>query len=99
MEIWDALRVWYYKVDGKLHLRMSFNFCEGEQYYKYSGWKRIFSEYVLYDAPLSKVSMNRIHEILKDLIKTWYESHLKRDRDIILNYVKNNFEKGETITK
>ena len=45
----DSLKAWYYVIDGETHLRLVFEFCEGEHYYKYSGWKRIFAEHVLYD--------------------------------------------------
>src|SRR2546429_52391 len=38
----DALKVNYIEVDGKVHLRVTFEYCEGEHYYKYSGWKRIW---------------------------------------------------------
>ncbi len=95
----DSLKVNYYTVDETLHMRMVFEYCEGEHYYKYAGWKRIFSQYVLYDAPLDKVKMEEVHRILAGVIKAWYESHLKKDREIILNYIKKNFEKGESFTQ
>ncbi|RLF49055.1 MAG: hypothetical protein DRN20_03065 [Thermoplasmata archaeon] len=95
----DSIKVRHYYVDKVPHLRMVFEFCEGEHYYKYSGWKRIFVQYILYDSPLNKVSVKRIHEILADIIKVWYESHLRRNRDMLLKYIKDNFEKGETFTQ
>ncbi len=97
--IGDSIKVRYYNVDKVPHLRMVFEFCEGEHYYKYSGWKRIFGQHILYDAPLEKVSIKKIHDILGNLIRVWYESHLRRNRDIIIKYVKENFEKGETFTQ
>ena len=78
---------------------MVFEFCEGEHYYKYSGWKRIFGQYVLYDEYLDKVSLKRIHEVLADVVKVWYESHLRRNRDLILNHIKDNYERGESFTQ
>jgi hypothetical protein len=39
----DSLKVWYYSVDSQTHLRVVFEYCEGEHYYKYAGWKRIGS--------------------------------------------------------
>jgi hypothetical protein len=36
----DSLKVWYYSVDTIPHIRMVFEYCEGEHYYKYAGWKR-----------------------------------------------------------
>ena len=50
----DALKAWYYSIDSQVHLRIVFEFCEGEHYYKYAGWKRIFSQYVLIDVPVAK---------------------------------------------
>jgi len=95
----DSLKVWYYAVDHDVHLRMVFEYCEGEHYYKYAGWKRIFSQYVLYDAKTDKVDIKKLHDILTDVIKTWYESHLRRERDIMLKHVKEKYTKGETFTQ
>lgn len=95
----DSIKSWYYAVDNKVHLRMVFEYCEGEHYYKYAGWKRIFSQFVLYDAALEKVDLKKIHDVLSDIIKTWYESHLRRERDIILGHLKENYKKGETFTQ
>ncbi|MDH4123341.1 MAG: hypothetical protein OEV21_04600 [Thermoplasmata archaeon] len=95
----DSLKVWYYAVDTKIHIRMVFEYCEGEHYYKYAGWKRIFSQYVLYDAAADNVNMQKLHDILSDVVKTWYESHLRRERDIILKHLKDKYQKGETFTQ
>ncbi len=95
----DSLKVRYYNIDKKTHLRIVFEFCEGEHYYKYSGWKRIFGQHIIYDSPLDKVSLKKIHEQMAALIKVWYESHLRRNRDLIIKYLRDNFEKGETFTQ
>ncbi|MCD6461695.1 MAG: hypothetical protein J7L61_03025 [Thermoplasmata archaeon] len=95
----DSIKVRYYNKGDKVALRMVFEFCEGEHYYKYSGWKRIFGQYVLYDEYLDKVSLKRIHEVLADVVKVWYESHLRRNRDLILNHIKDNYERGESFTQ
>jgi len=95
----DSIKVWYYAVDSKVHLRTVFEHCEGEHYYKYAGWKRIFSQYVLYDSLIDKVDMNKLHEVLADIIKIWYESHLRRERDILLKHIKDAYPKGETFTQ
>ena len=92
----DTLRFRYYKKDDKMHVRMSFIYCEGEHYYKYTGWKRIFSEYIAYDTTLKQMNMDNLHTILADVIRAWYESHLRRDRDVILKHLGDNYEKGET---
>jgi len=95
----DSIKVWYYAVDNKVHVRMVFEFCEGEHYYKYAGWKRIFSQYVLFDSPADAVNMQKLHDVLADIVKTWYESHLRRERDIILKHLKDKYPKGETFTQ
>lgn len=95
----DSIKVWYYNVDSQTHYRMVFEFCEGEHYYKYAGWKRIFSQFVLLDVPLAKFEEKKYHEILADVIKPWYESHLRRDREIVLKHIREKYEKGETFTQ
>lgn len=94
----DSLKVLYYNTDDGERLKMLFEFSEGEKYDKYSGWKRIYSQYVLYDEAVNKASIDKIREILLKVIPVWYESHLKGDRNIILDFIKNNFQKGATFT-
>ncbi len=95
----DSLKIWYYAVDSQTHFRMIFEFCEGEHYYKYAGWKRIFTQYVLLDVPITKFDEKKYHEVLADVVKNWYESHLRRDREIILKHIRDKYEKGETFTQ
>ena len=95
----DSIKAFFYTMDGALHLRVVCEYCEGEHYYKYSGWKRIFSQQILYDAPLDKINMEKMWAVLPGVIKVWFESHLRKDRDLIIKYVKENFEKGETFTQ
>jgi len=95
----DSLKAWFYSVDSQTHFRMAFEFCEGEHYYKYAGWKRIFSNYVLMDVPVTKFDEKKHHEVLADVIKVWYESHLRRDREIILKHLREKYDKGETFTQ
>ncbi len=95
----DSLKIWYYNVDSQTHVRMVFEFCEGEHYYKYAGWKRIFSQYLLMDLPVLKFDEKKYHEVLAEVIKTWYESHLRRDREVVLKHIREKFEKGETFTQ
>jgi hypothetical protein len=95
----DSLKAWYYSVDSQTHFRMAFEYCEGEHYYKYAGWKRIFSSYNLLDVPVTKFEEKRYHEVLADIIKAWYESHLRRDREIVLKHFREKYEKGETFTQ
>ena len=93
----DTLLLEYYTEEEKLHLGMFFEYCEGETYYKYSGWKRIFARYQLFEAefPIDDETVEDIHGILKEIIKKWYESHLKRDRELIIDHIEDNFEKLE----
>jgi hypothetical protein len=95
----DSLKVWYYSVDSTPHVRMIFEYCEGEHYYKYAGWKRIFAQFVVYDAAMAKADLNKMHEKMSDVVKVWYESHLRRNRDVIIKHLKENFERGETFTE
>ncbi|MEF8873077.1 MAG: hypothetical protein V5A88_00220 [Candidatus Thermoplasmatota archaeon] len=93
----DSIVLEYYSEEDTLKIGLFFEYCEGEQYYKYSGWKRIFARYSLFDAefPLDDDKMDEFHNKLKSVVKRWYESHLKRDRDIVLQYIEDEFEKIE----
>lgn len=95
----DSLKIWHYTADSSPRIRMVFDYCEGEHYYKYAGWKRIFGQFVAYDAPLADADGDRIHEVLRDVVLAWYESHLRNNRDILINHLKENYEKGETFTE
>jgi hypothetical protein len=95
----DSLKAWYYNDNGTVRLRMIFEYCEGEHYYKYAGWKRVFGQFVLYDAALSDVDINEIHDKMAIVVKSWFESHLRHNREVLINALKDNFEKGETFTE
>jgi len=95
----DALKVNYVEVDGKVHLRVTFEYCEGEHYYKYSGWKRIWTIHTLYDQTLDKTNVDDLHRLFADLVRTWYESHLRRNRDVLIKYLKQTYEKVETFNQ
>jgi hypothetical protein len=97
--IGDSLKAYYDTVKDSTHLRVIFEYCEGEHYYKYSGWKRIYTQHLIYDSPIEKVEMDKLHLVFRKLVKAWFESHLKRDRDLILKHLKSNFEKIETYAK
>jgi hypothetical protein len=95
----DSIKVWFYQSDSTMRVRMIFQYCEGEHYYKYAGWKRIFAQFVIYDAPLSRVSMDELHAKLGDVVKVWFESHLRKNRDVIIKHLKETYERGETFTE
>ena len=94
----DTLKLRYYKQDDKQHIRLAFEFCEGEHYYKYSGWKRTYGEFIAYDTTVTAADIDKIHAIMADIVRVWYESHLRRDREIILTHLDKNYEKGEAYT-
>ena len=95
----DSLKVWYYNDNGTMHIRMIFEYCEGEHYYKYAGWKRVFGQFVIYDAPLKDADVDAIHQKMGVVIKAWFESHLRHNREVLIAALKENFEKGETFTE
>ncbi|MCL4325339.1 MAG: hypothetical protein M1481_00660 [Candidatus Thermoplasmatota archaeon] len=96
----DSLKIWYYTNEAGIPgILIVFEFCEGEHYYKYSGWKRIYSQYTLYESPLSEIDMDAIHNMFGDVMKAWFESHLKHSRDIIIGYIKETYPKREGYSK
>jgi hypothetical protein len=92
----DTLKARYYVEEGVTHVRLTFEYCEGEHYYKYSGWKRIYGQYVLYDSPIDKFEMERVHDIFAHIVKAWYESHLRKNRQLLLDELKDSYEAGES---
>jgi hypothetical protein len=95
----DNLKATFY-MDGETpHVRVVFNYCEGERYYRYDGWKRIFGQYVIYDSPLAKFDEKAMHDRLYSIVLAWYESHLKSNRDILVDHLKEKFEKGGGYTE
>jgi hypothetical protein len=97
--IGDALKLRYYADGDNQNLRLTFEYCEGEHYYKYSGWKRIFGQYVLFDSPVKKLEIDQFHTVLAEIVRQWYDSHLKHDRNVLLQYMASTFEKGESYTQ
>jgi hypothetical protein len=95
----DGIVVNYYTSKDTLHIRMEFEYCEGEYYYRYMGWKRHYARHVLYDTPIDKIDIKALHDTLGGVVRAWYESHLRRDRDILLNYIKSNYERIESFSK
>jgi hypothetical protein len=95
----DTLIITYPQEEDGVHMRAEFQYCEGEHYYKYSGWRRIFAKHRLYDTPVDKVNMGRVHAMLKDLVSVWYESHLRKDRTFLLNHLKNKYPQAETFSQ
>ena len=48
---------------------------------------------------IDRVSLDDLHKILAELVKVWYESHLRRNRDILIKYLKQTYEKVETFNQ
>ncbi len=94
--IGDALKIVYYDTNARPRVKMTFEYCEGEHYYKYSGWKRIWSIHTLMDSSSDRLDMNEVHKVLGDVVKSWYESHLRRNRDLLIRHLKKNYERVET---
>jgi len=97
--IGDALKVAHALVDDKPHLRVTFEYCEGEHYYKYSGWKRIWSVHTLLDASLNNADIKTLRKLFADVVKVWYESHLRRNRDLLIKHLKAEYERVETFNQ
>ena len=97
--IGDALKVVHTVVDDKPHLRVTFEYCEGEHYYKYSGWKRIWSVHTLFDEPLQQADIKGLRKLFADVVKAWYESHLRRNRDLLIKHLKSEYERVETFNQ
>ena len=97
--IGDSLLIQYVHKDDAPHLQMVFEFCEGEHYYKYAGWKRTYVQYILYESPVDDIDMDSLHEILGTVVMEWYESHLRKDRNVILDFIRDGFQKGSTYSQ
>jgi len=95
----DALKCTYYEAEGRGRLRVIFEYCEGEHYYKYSGWKRLWSRHTLYDASVERVDVPELRKIFGDVVRVWFESHLRRNRDLVLKHMKKGYERVETFNQ
>lgn len=96
--IGDTLKARFYTKDGESCMRITFEYCEGEHYYKYAGWKRLCAQHIIFDGPIDKISPHKPADAILGLVKAWFESHLRRNRDLILKYVRDNYEKAATVT-
>lgn len=96
----SALKAWYYlDPEGKTHLRVIFEWCEGETYHKYTGWMRVMTQAVLMDTSIEEASVQTIHHLLKDVVLVWYKSHLKKDPQELYRHLKESYPKGATEAK
>ncbi|MEL9914608.1 MAG: hypothetical protein QW078_01190 [Thermoplasmatales archaeon] len=91
----DSLKIIYKKEENE-GIAVIFEFSEGEKYDRYTGWHRYFTQYILYESPLKTAKIEEIEGVLLDILTKWYESQLRRDRNVIIDDVKKNYKKGET---
>ncbi|MCI4348984.1 MAG: hypothetical protein L3J93_02030 [Thermoplasmata archaeon] len=95
-----TLRFWYYRTpEGKSHLRAIYEWCEGESYHKYTGWMRMMNQAVLYDAAEDAIDFRALHPVLKDVVVSWYNSHLQRSPESFMGHLKDRFPKGAAYAK
>jgi hypothetical protein len=96
----DTLRIWYYTTqEGKVHLRVIFEWCQGETYQRYSGWMRIITQVVLYDSPAGDINVSQLHGVIKDVVVAWHSAHLNRDREKFLSHLREKYPAGTTQAK
>jgi hypothetical protein len=95
-----TLRSWYYRTpEGKTHLRSIFEWCDGESYHRYSGWMRMMSQAVLYDAADDEVEVKELHRILRDVVVQWYAAHLEKTPEKFVAHLKEKYPKGASYAK
>jgi hypothetical protein len=95
-----TLRAWYYRTpEGKTHLRAIFEWCDGESYHRYSGWMRMMSQAVLYDAAETEVEVKELHHILRDVVVQWYAAHLEKTPEKFVAHLKEKYPKGASYAK
>lgn len=95
-----TLRFWYYRApEGEPHLRGIFEWCDGESYHRYSGWMRMMSQAVLYDAAEDDVNIAELHRVLKDIVVQWYSAHLERTPEAFVAHLKEKYPKGASYAK
>jgi hypothetical protein len=95
-----TLRAWYYRTpEGKTHLRAIFEWCDGESYHRYSGWMRMMSQAVLYDAADDEVEVKELHRILRDVVVQWYAAHLEKSPEKFVAHLKGKYPKGASYAK
>ncbi len=96
----QTLRFWYYKTpEGKNHLRGIYEWSDGESYHRYTGWMRMMSQAVLYDAPEASVSLHELHTVLKDVVVHWYSSHMEKNPELLVSHLKEKYPKGASYAK
>ncbi len=95
-----TLRTWYYRTpEGKTHVRSIFEWCDGESYHRYSGWMRMMSQAVLYDAAEEEADVKELHKVLRDVVVQWYAAHLEKTPEKFVAHLKEKYPKGASYAK
>ena len=95
-----TLRFWYYRTnEGSSRLRGIFEWCDGESYHRYSGWMRMMSQAILYDAAEDEVNVRELHRVLRDVVVQWYAAHLEKNPATLVAHLKEKYPKGASYSK
>jgi len=94
----DALRVVHDDRDGAERVRITFEYCQGEAYRKSSGWRRIWSIHTLFDSSRESADFGAIGDLLADAGKVWLDSHLRRNRDVLIRHLRKTYPDAETFS-
>jgi hypothetical protein len=95
-----TLRFWYYRTnEGRARLRGIFEWCDGETYHRYSGWMRMMSQAVLFDAEDDRVNVRELHNVLRDVVVKWYAAHIDRNPEGFVAHLKDRYPKGASYAK
>jgi hypothetical protein len=95
-----TLRFWYYRTpEGVSRLRGIFEWCDGESYHRYTGWMRMMSQAVLFDAAEPEVQVRELHRILRDVVVQWYGAHLENKPEAFVAHLKEKYPKGTSYAK
>jgi hypothetical protein len=95
-----TLRFWFYNTtEGRPHFRGVFEWTDGESYHRYSGWMRMMSQAVLYDAAEHSVDLRSVHSILRDVVVRWFQAHVDRAPEAFIAHLKEKYPKGASYAK
>ncbi len=91
----DSLILEYRTKNDDLWIELLFECVEDKKYSRDRGWTKTVSRYSLFQErfPIEEVKMAEFHDTLKEIVKNWYDSNLENNRDVMIDYVKSNYEK------
>ena len=83
------LRFWYYRTpEGTSRLRGIYEWCDGESYHRYSGWMRMMSQAVLYDAGRGRASTCASSTGAQGRGRDWNLAHLERTPEAFVAHLR-----------